>query len=145
MAGLLGTHALLSTDLNLLLQITAVFILLIGFIYKRRGKFRVHASLMGTAVILHALLFLSVMAPSFLVDFEFFTTQTSNLGVQTTLLMAVTGAITLALGIGLLIAWALRPSDIAACRRRKRIMDATIILWIATLIFGIAAYLIFYL
>ena len=49
------------------------------------------------------------------------------------------------LGTGLVGAWALHPSDTAACSRRKRIMDITILLWSVSLVFGIAAYLIFYL
>jgi uncharacterized membrane protein YozB (DUF420 family) len=100
---------------------------------------------MGTAVILHALSFLLVMGPSFFGSFEFFTTETQNLGVQTTLLHAVTGAIALILGIGIVAAWALQPSDTAACSRRKRSMDVTILLWLASLIFGTTTYLIFYL
>ena len=100
---------------------------------------------MGVAVFLHVLSFLLVMGPSFFGGFEFFTTETYNLGVQTTLFHAVTGAIALILGIRLVAAWALRPSDIAACNRRKRIMDITILLWLASLIFGTATYLIFYL
>ncbi len=97
------------------------------------------------AVILQALSFLLVMGPVFFGYLEFFTTETNNLGVQTTLLHAVTGAIVLILGTGTVVAWSLRPSDIGACRRRKRIMDAIILLWLASLTFGICTYLIFYL
>jgi uncharacterized membrane protein YozB (DUF420 family) len=126
-------------------QIITFLILLIGYGYKRKGMFKIHGGIMGVAVSLHALSFLLVMGPSFFGGFEFFTTETYNLGVQTTLLHAVTGAIALILGIGLVAAWALRPSDIGACNRRKRIMDITILLWLASLIFGTATYLIFYL
>jgi uncharacterized membrane protein YozB (DUF420 family) len=145
MPGLFGTNALLQTDLNLLLQIITFLILLIGYGYERKGKFKVHGSLMGTAVLLHALSFLLVMGPSFFVSLEYFTKETYNLGAQTTLLHAVTGAITLIVGIGLVAAWALRPSDTAACSRKKRIMDVTFLLWLASLIFGTVAYLVFYL
>ena len=145
MPGIFGTNALLQTDLNLLLQIVTFLILLIGYGYKRKGKFKIHGSIMGTAVILHTLSFLLVMGPSFFGSFEFFTTETYNLGVQTTLLHAVTGAITLILGIGIVAAWALQPSDTAACSRRKRIMDVTILLWLTSLMFGTTTYLIFYL
>ena len=111
----------------------------------RKGKFIKHGGMMGMAVILHALSFLLVMGPIFLSYFEFFTTETYNLGVQTTLIHAATGATTLILGIGLVVSWARRPSDTMACSRRKRIMDVTILLWLASLIFGTATYFIFYL
>jgi uncharacterized membrane protein YozB (DUF420 family) len=145
MPGIFGTNALLQTDLSLLLQIIAFLILLIGYGYKMKGKFKMHGSFMGAAVILHALSFLLVMLPSFLVGFEFFTTETHNLGVQTTLLHAVTGAIALILGIGIVAAWAFQPSDTAACSKRKRLMNVTILLWVVSLIFGTATYLILYL
>ncbi len=100
---------------------------------------------MGTAVVLHALFFLLVMAPSFLSNYEFLITETSNLGVLAVWLMVITGGISLILGIGIVAAWALRSSDIAACRRRKRFMDITFWTWIASILFGIVTYLIFYL
>jgi uncharacterized membrane protein YozB (DUF420 family) len=48
------------------------------------------------------------------------------------------------LGIVLVGAWALRPSNIAACSRMKRLMDITVLLWLISLIFGIATYMVFY-
>jgi len=99
---------------------------------------------MGIAVILHVLSFLVVMGPSFSEGYEYFTTATSDLGVQTTWIHAIPGAIAMILGMVLVGAWALRPSNIGACSRRKRIMDITTLLWLVSLIFGIATYLVFY-
>ena len=145
MTGIFGTKALLQTDINLILQIIMFLILLMGYFYKKKGKFKAHGVVMGIAVFLHVFSFLLVMGPSFFGNFEFFTTETSHLGVQTTLIHGFAGAIAMILGIGLVGVWALSPSDIAACSRRKRIMDATILLWLVSLIFGISTYLIFYL
>jgi len=65
-------------------------------------------------------------------------------GVQTTWIHAVPGAIAMIMGIVLVGAWALRPSNIAACSRRKRLMDITVLLWLISLMFGITTYLVFY-
>ena len=144
MSGIFGSNAALITDVNLLIQIIAFVLILVSLGYKTRGKFRNHGFIMGVAVVLHLLSFLLAMGPSFLDGFEFFTTDTSYLGVQTMWVHAVTGAIALVLGIVIVVAWIVRVSDIAACTRRKRLMDVTILLWLMSLTFGIATYLDFY-
>ena len=100
---------------------------------------------MGIAVILHVITFLTVMMPPFLEGFNYFITETSDFRVQMTLAHAVPGAIAMVLGIVVVEMWAIRPSNIAACSRRKRLMDVTTVLWLVSLIFGIATYLAFYL
>jgi len=144
MSGIFGTNAMLITDINLLIQIIAFVLILVSLGYKTKGKIRNHGFIMGVAVVLHLLSFLLAMGPSFLDGFEFFTTDTSYVGVQTMWVHAVTGAIALVLGIVIVVAWIARVSDIAACTRRKRLMDVTVLLWLISLIFGIATYLNFY-
>jgi len=144
LAGIFGTRAVLQTDINLILQIVMFLIIVIGLVYKNKRKFKIHGGLMGIAVILHVISFLLVMGPSFSEGYDFFTTATSELGVQTTWIHAVPGAIAMIMGIVLVGAWALRSSNIAACRRMKRLMDITVLLWLVSLIFGIATYLVFY-
>ncbi|UCH32492.1 MAG: hypothetical protein JSV05_03695 [Candidatus Bathyarchaeota archaeon] len=145
MSGIFGTKAVLITDVNLLIQIIAFALIFVGFGYKTKAKFRNHGVVMGAAVFLHLISFLIAMGPSFLDGFEFFTTDTSLLGVQTMWVHAVTGAIALVLGIVIVASWIVRVSDIAACTRRKRLMDVTVLLWLISLIFGIATYINFYL
>ena len=144
MSGIFGTNAMLITDINLLIQIIAFALILVGLGYKTKGKTRNHGFVMGVAVVLHLLSFLLAMGPSFLDGFEFFTTDTSYVGVQAMWVHAVAGAIALVLGIVIVIAWIVRVSDIAACTRRKRLMNVTVLLWLISLTFGIATYLIFY-
>ncbi|MDH5690496.1 MAG: DUF420 domain-containing protein [Candidatus Bathyarchaeota archaeon] len=144
LAGIFGTGAVLQTDINLILQIVMFLIIVIGLVYKNKRKFKIHGGLMGIAVILHVISFLLVMGPSFSEGYDFFTTATSELGVQTTWIHAVPGAIAMIMGIVLVGAWALRSSNIAACRRRKRLMDITVLLWLISLIFGITTYIVFY-
>ena len=144
MTGIFGTGAVLQTDINLILQIVMFLIIVIGLVYKNKRKFKIHGGIMGIAVILHILSLLLVMGPSFSENYDFFTTGTSELGVQTTWVHAVPGAIAMIMGIILVVAWALRPSNIAACSRRKRIMDITTLLWLVSLVFGITTYIVFY-
>ncbi len=145
MSGIFGTKAVLITDVNLLIQIIAFVLILVGFGYKTKGKFKNHGVVMGAAVFLHLISFLIAMGPSFLDGFEFFTTDTSLSRVQTMWVHAVTGAVALVLGIVIVVSWIVRVSDIAACTRRKRLMDVTVLLWLTSLIFGIATYINFYL
>jgi uncharacterized membrane protein YozB (DUF420 family) len=84
------------------------------------------------------------MAPSFSHAYEYFTTATSDAGVQTTWIHAIPGAAAMILGILLVGLWALKPANIASCARRKRLMDITFLLWLISLVFGIVAYILFY-
>jgi uncharacterized membrane protein YozB (DUF420 family) len=141
----LGTKANLGADINLILQIVMFLLLVIGLVYKSKRKFKIHGSLMGIAIILHVLTFLTVMVPPFLESFDYFVTTTSDFRVQMTLAHAVPGAIAMILGIVLVEMWAIRPSNISTCSRRKRFMDVTTVLWLVSLIFGIATYFAYYL
>ena len=119
-------------------------IIVISLIYKNKNKFKIHGVLMGIAVILHVLSFLTVMGPIFFGYFREFTKYISHPEIQTTWIHAIPGAIAMILGIILVGLWALNPSNIAACSRRKRLMDVTVLLWLVSLIFGIATYILLY-
>lgn len=99
---------------------------------------------MGLAVILHLISFFTVMLPSFNVSYDYFVTATSDLGVQTMWIHMIPGSVSMILGIFLVIAWVLRPANIAACSKRKKIMDITTLLWSISLIFGITSYIVYY-
>ena len=144
MSGFFGTSAAFITDVNLLIQIISLLLLLIGFGYKLKKKFKIHAYLMGVAIVLHLVFFVIAMWPSFSGGFEFFTTSTSLIEVQAMWIHAVAGTIALSLGLFIVIAWLLHVSNIAACFKRKRLMDITFMLWSISLIFGIVSYLGFY-
>jgi uncharacterized membrane protein YozB (DUF420 family) len=143
--GLLGTNALLLIDVNLILQIVTLIILGVSFYYKTQKNYKLHGSLMGVAVILHIITFVAVMGRRFRENFDIFTTATSELSIQTAWIHIVPGIIALILGIFLVSVWAYRPSNVAGCFKRKRIMDVTIALWLISLIFGIATYFLTYL
>ena len=84
---------------------------------------------MGVAIVLHLVFFVIAMWPSFSGGFEFFTTSTSLIEVQAMWIHAVAGTIALSLGLFIVIAWLLHVSNIAACFKRKRLMDITFMLW----------------
>ena len=144
MAGIFGTNAVLITDLNLLIQIASFILVLCAVVYKIKTKFKIHGSIMGVAVLLHFITFLVAMGPSFVGNFTFFTTETLLTAVQILWVHAISGAVSLVLGIFLVVMWVPKVSNIKPCFGRKRIMDATIVSWAISLAFGIAAYIAFY-
>jgi uncharacterized membrane protein YozB (DUF420 family) len=144
LTGIFGTGAALNVDVNLALQVIMFVIIIISLFYKYRMKFKIHGVLMGIAVILHILTFLTVMGPIFFGHFSEFVDYISYPEIQTTWIHAIPGAIAIIMGILLVGLWALRPSNIAACSRRKRLMDVTVLLWLVSLIFGIATYILLY-
>ena len=99
---------------------------------------------MGIAVVLHVLTFVLVMGPIFADQFSFFSSEISLPLVQTTWLHAIPGAIALILAIFLVAIWAVKPSNIAGCYKRKRIMDITLLFWLFSLAFGIVTYVLIY-
>ncbi len=144
MTGIFGTWAPIQIDINLILQIVIFLIIVIGLGYKSKRKFKIHGELMGIALILHIISFLTVMGPVFFRDLESFVAYSSHLEVQTTWIHAIPGAIAMILGIVLVGTWALHPANIASCSRRKRLMDITVLFWFISLMFGIATYILFY-
>jgi uncharacterized membrane protein YozB (DUF420 family) len=144
LTGIFGTGADLQVDINLTLQIITFAIIVISLVYKNKNKFRTHGILMGIAVILHVLTFLTVMGPIFFGYFSDFVEYISYPEIQTTWIHAIPGAIAMVMGILLVGLWAMKPSNIAACSRRKRLMDITVLLWLVSLIFGIATYILIY-
>jgi uncharacterized membrane protein YozB (DUF420 family) len=144
MSGILGTRALLIVDLNLIIQIASFALVLVAYLFKVKGKFRIHGSIMGVAVLLHLVTFLIAMGPSFAENFTFLTTETLSTGVQILWVHVMSGAVSLVLGIYLILAWVPKVSNIKGCFGRKRIMDATAISWAISLALGIASYIIFF-
>jgi uncharacterized membrane protein YozB (DUF420 family) len=141
----LGHSRFIINDLNLLIQILTLAIIFVSLYYKRKGKMKNHGASMALAVFLHLLTFLIVMGPIF---FEYFSYYSSSFGetlAQVTWLHAVPGAVALILGIFLVVIWAINTSNVAGCYKRKRIMDTTILLWMISLVFGIATYVLTYL
>jgi uncharacterized membrane protein YozB (DUF420 family) len=144
LSGIFGTGALLQADINLIVQILMFLVIVFGIFYKVKKKFKKHGQLMGVALVLHILSFVAVMGPVFFTDLEGLITYTGFLEVQTMWIHAISGAVSMVLGTAVVVLWALNPMNIAACAKRKRIMDITTLLWLISLIFGIVTYVLFY-
>lgn len=140
----LGHPRFLHTDLNLLLQIITLAIIFVSLFYKKKGKLKMHGATMGLAVILHVLSFVLVMGPALFNYYEFFSTSTAISAVQTAWVHAIPGAVALLLGVVLVARWAVHASNVADCYKWKRVMDVTLLLWLFSLAFGIATYVLFY-
>lgn len=142
--GFFGTGAVLITDINLLFQIIAVILVIIGIIYKLKRKIKIHGYLMSVAIFMHLITFIVAMGPAFSEGLDFFTNSTDLIGVQAMWIHAITGIIGLIMGIILVLLWIINLSNLTGCVKRKRLMDITIVLWIISFIFGVVTYLSFY-
>jgi len=144
LTGIFGTGALIQADINLILQIVTFVIIGFSLFYKSKNKFKLHGKLMGSAIILHILSFLTIMGPVFFTDLDGFVNYISYLEVQTMWIHAIPGTISMISGTIIVVAWALQPTNIISCRRKKRLMDVTTLFWLISLIFGIVTYVLFY-
>jgi len=68
------------------------------------------------------------MAPIFFEYFSFYSNEFGNTLAQATWSHVVPGVIALILAIFLVAMWAVNSSNVAGCNKRKRIMDATLLL-----------------
>jgi uncharacterized membrane protein YozB (DUF420 family) len=122
-------------------QIAVLFLLIGGFSLKRMKKFRQHGITMLSAVVLHAILVLTWMLPSFR---SFFTAPGSinfaDTIVIVVLVHAFAGIAALVLGVWLVGSWRLK-ADLKTCFAKKKIMRVTLPLWLIALFLGIILYL----
>jgi hypothetical protein len=69
--GLLGTRATVVSDINLILQITVLFVLLAVTVRARKRGLSAQRALLAVAVMLNAVLIIAIMNPSFFRIFPF--------------------------------------------------------------------------
>jgi len=126
---------------SLFIQIVVLVLLIGGYWLKRMKKFRQHGITMLTSVVLHTVMILAWMIPSFS---SFLGPSVSiNLAdmiVVTILVHAFMGIAADLLGIWLVASWRLR-ADMKTCFAKKSIMRVTITLWLIALVLGIMLYL----
>jgi len=143
--GFLGTKAPVQYDVALLLEIVIMIILLLGYKAKRDKKLRLHGLYMSAAVILHTILVVSVMIPSFVIYFSLLTRDITSPGVIVTWFHAIVGILADILGIYIVAEWRFQPPPQMACTRRKGLMKPLLALWLLALFTGIGFYAIYYL
>ncbi len=141
MSGLLGTRAVLQTDIDLILQIAIIAIALGSYFLRRSpNKVKLHAVLLVVATLLQAVTFFIFMEPVFFIYLGTFLTSVAW-WVSMFVVHGVTGAITLVLALALIIPWAKQPHNIVPCYKRGQLMVVTLALWAASFAFGAAGYL----
>ena len=121
-------------------QIAVLFLLIGGFSLKRMKKFRQHGITMLSAVVLHAILVLTWMIPSFSSFSAPGSLNFADTIVIVALVHAFAGIVALVLGVWLVGAWRLK-ADMRTCFAKKKIMRVTLLLWLIALILGIILYL----
>jgi len=119
-----------------------VLALLIGAIFlKSKSKYRQHGIVMFSALVLHIVSILAVMVPSFRAYVGPGVINFSDIWAIVTFVHVSTGLIAVLVGIWLVGSWHLK-TDIKQCFRKKRFMDATLILWLLSILLGIMLYMV---
>jgi uncharacterized membrane protein YozB (DUF420 family) len=129
----------IAATISLILQIVVLVLLFAGVGLKGRKKFRQHGIVMLTAVVLHTIIILAWMVPSFSASFSG-SINLADMIVVTILVHAFMGIAADLLGIWLVASWRLR-ADMKTCFAKKSLMRVTITLWLITLFLGIVLYL----
>jgi uncharacterized membrane protein YozB (DUF420 family) len=99
---------------------------------------------MAAAVFLHLTAVFAIMIPSFVLAIipEYVAAQVASTISVVGLIHASLGVLTLTLGLWFLVGWRLK--GLKGCFKRKMYMRWTFMLWVASLLLGIALYIILY-
>lgn len=129
---------------TLIFQIVVLVLLIGGYWLKRVKKFRQHGITMLTAVVLHIIMILTIMLPSFVLAIipHILADKSAVLTIVAPLhgIMGITAAV---LGVWIVASWRLRTS-LRYCTPKRKLMLLTLILWLIALLLGILLYLHFY-
>ena len=129
----------IAATISLIFQIVVLVLLFAGMGLKGRKKFRQHGIVMLTAVVLHTIIILAWMVPSFSLSFAG-SINFADMIVVTILVHAFMGIAADLLGIWLVASWRLR-ADMKTCFAKKSLMRVTMTLWLIALFLGIVLYL----
>jgi uncharacterized membrane protein YozB (DUF420 family) len=129
------------STISLGIQIVVLGLLLTAVFLKTQKKYKLHGTVMLSAVVLHIISILVVMVPSF---GAFFSAPSSvdyaNIFTILTLVHVSSGLLAALLGIWLVSSWHFQ-TNLQPCFGRKRFMDVTIVLWSLAIALGIVLYL----
>lgn len=129
---------------SLAVQIVVLFLLVYGFWLRKKNMISRHAAVMTAAVALHLTMIFGIMVPGLVLAIvpEFVVLHVFGLTSVITLIHVPFGIAAVSLGVWLVASW--RFKDLKRCFRKKRIMLATMTLWLISLSFGIILYGILY-
>jgi uncharacterized membrane protein YozB (DUF420 family) len=144
MALLNDPFALIATT-SLIIQVIVLFLLLYGYLLKRRLKFRQHGITMTAAVILHLVMIFVIMIPSFVLAVvpNYILPKPLEIVSIVGLIHGIAGVLAASLGVWRVASWRFR-RDFKGCFNKKKYMLATMIIWLTALSLGIILYTIFY-
>lgn len=130
---------------SLIFQIVVLGLLLFAYSLRRQNKFRQHGITMTAALILHLITVFAIMIPSFVLAIvpDYIVPQPLELTSLVGLFHGVTGILAAVLGVWLVATWHFQ-RDLKPCFKKKQLMRVTIVVWLITLLLGIALYAIFY-
>ena len=123
---------------SLAFQLMVLALLIVGFGFKQRLRFRLHGIFMLAAVALHLIIIGVIMVPSFIAII--IEKPTSSIGLFAPF-HAAAGTTTAILGIWIVGGWRLRQTT-KFCAPKRKFMRATFILWLVTLSLGVIFYFI---
>jgi uncharacterized membrane protein YozB (DUF420 family) len=134
----------LLATISLIIQAIVIFLLFYGYWLKNKANFPWHARIMTTAVILHITMIFAFMVPAFILALIpiFIVPHLSDLTSLIALIHAPLGVAAVSLGLFLVLSW--RHSGLTGCFKRKKIMIATMAVWLTALFFGFALYAVLY-
>jgi len=131
-------------EANFVLQIIILVVLFVSLVFKSKRKYFLHGAMILLAVILNAVSFFWVMWPSLQNMREFLLNNPSSRIALVVVPHAILGTVAEILGIVLVVSWGFRAST-QKCARKKRLMRATLVLWLLALLLGILYYAFAYL
>ena len=142
--GLLNNPVALIITASLAVQIVVLLLLVYGYLLKRKLKFRQHGIVMAVAVVLHLTMVFYVMLPSFVLAVipDYTVPAPFSLVSIAGVIHGVLGATALLLGVSFVASWRFR-KNLQGCFNKKKIMLKTLIVWAASLAFGIILYAVF--
>jgi uncharacterized membrane protein YozB (DUF420 family) len=123
---------------TLAFQLVVLALLLVGFGFKRRLRFRLHGFFMLSAVGLHLITIGVIMVPSFVAII--LEKPDISIGLFAPFHAAL-GTATAILGVWIVGGWRLRAST-KFCAPKRKFMRATFILWLVTLSLGVLFYFV---
>jgi uncharacterized membrane protein YozB (DUF420 family) len=123
---------------SLAFQLGVLALLIVGYGFKRRLRFRLHGFFMLAAVMLHLITIGVIMVPSFVAII--FEKLAISIGLLA-LFHAAAGTATAILGVWIVGGWRLRQST-KFCAPKRKFMRATFILWLTALSLGVIFYFV---
>jgi len=134
-------YYLLVATLSLIFQIAVFVLLLEGYILRKQRRFRLHGIFMLLSVVLHLVMILVIMVPSFVLGvIPLIATHAFD---ATTILGPVhvaMGTFGVVLGVWIVVGWRLRQS-LEFCVPKKKWMRLTLGVWLTSLVAGFLLYL----